>query len=424
VKKFKRIIKILLKNGLIGTIKKYIYASRQGKFTKYYYDKNSLLKAIKIGEKLIKMYPEELYNYQKLARTYWKKNDDTNAIHTLRRGLKINSNCDLEEIINKIEINIAKGNNFKSNKLVFKGGHQNFGLIEHTSSDNKILLTKIMPFKQSKGEYIIKDLQEKYLRFRSITPNILNILKEKDLCFITMEKIEGEEPKKIDTKYINKVYEIDSSITSVKYYDLSGLLYHQAITEKIIFNDEKLDRYELLMALNFVHKRSVNVEIFTSIKKYLINHNYSANSLNTIDSLREMIVGSKYSEGIIPEKHFTLQHGDFFEDNMLLNQQSGDLKVIDWGGIRVGPRWIDIAGFLANTRQPFSAIQQHFLDHERCDYEPIEKLFFIYALVVLWTVILTKEEFENGHQNFSFQALNYAENTIINLEKGLNASSF
>jgi serine/threonine protein kinase len=423
VKKIKRIANILYKNGINGTIKKFIYAKRQEKFNKYYYDKNSLLKAVIIGEKLVKMFPKELYNYQKLARAYWKSKDNTNAIQTLRRGLMINNQCELEEIITKIENSISNNKIFKSNRLIFKGGHQNLGLIEH-KLDNKIWVTKIMPFKQSRGEYIIKDLQEKNVRFICITPKILNILKVNALCFITMEKGEGEEPKITDAKFIDKAYEIDSSITSIKYSDLPELINEQGINDKIILKHDSLGRYELLKALNFVHKRSVNMEILALIRKYLMHNNYSVESLKTIESLRELIVESNYSDGIRPEKHFTLQHGDFFEDNMLINHQSGELKVIDWGGIRVGPRWVDLAGFLAKTRQPFLTIQQEFLDHERCEYDPIEKIFFIYSLIVLWIVIFTKEEFEGSLQSFYSPAIKYAENIILKLEESFSVSSF
>ncbi|MEH6908920.1 hypothetical protein, partial [Neobacillus drentensis] len=92
MRKVKKGIIHIFKNGIFVTIRKIIYIRRQEKFLKYYYDKSTLFEAIKLGEKIVKMVPLDLYNYQKLARAYWKNNEDNKAIKTLRRGLKVNYN--------------------------------------------------------------------------------------------------------------------------------------------------------------------------------------------------------------------------------------------------------------------------------------------------------------------------------------------
>jgi thiamine kinase-like enzyme len=400
----------LFKNGVFVTLRKIIYIRRQAKFLKYYYDKGTLIKAIKLGEKITKMAPLDLYNYQKLARAYWKNNEDTKAIKTLRRGIKVNYNIGLDEIINEIESSISNKSTFLTNKFIFKGGHENYGLIEHVLKD-KILITKILTIKQANGEFIIKDLQQKFKIYKIITPVILNILKIKDLCFITMEKIDGEEPKIINADLMEKVYEINQAITSVKNCDSFRTLNKQVITQ----NKEPLNVHELFKTFYFVSKN--NKEIFTSIKQFILKNNYHLKSLQLIDYLNDIIVGHNYYELVTPEDHFTLQHGDFFQDNMLFNNQSEDLKVIDWGGITVGPRWGDIAVFLAVTKQPFYDIIQNFLEHKRCDYEPIEKLFFIYTLIVTWVVTFKEDEIEDCHQNFCDPALKYIETLIKKFEK-------
>ncbi len=411
MKNYKRAIDTILKNGIKGTINKIINIRRQEKFLKYYYDKNTLLKAIKIGEKIVKMFPDDLYNYQKLARAYWKNKDVDNATNTLRRGIKVNYNIELDEMICEIEKSISNKSLLIANKFIFKGGHQNYGLIEHTFEE-KTLLTKILTLKQSKGEFIVQDLQQKYITFNNITPSIIKILTIKDLCFITMEKIEGEEPKLINTNLIEKVYEINSSITSVKYGDLSRLFNEQIVSQYI----NPINRIEIFKTFYQVNQN--NKEIFSIISEFLIKNNYPLKSLKIIDYLNDNIVVHNFHEHIIPEHHFTLQHGDFLKDNMLMNNQSGDLKVIDWGGIRVGPRWVDLAVFLGVTKQPFYEILQNFLEHKRCDYDPVEKLFFIYTLIVTWIVIFNKEEIEDFHQIFCRPALLYFEALMIEIKKG------
>ncbi|WP_442594301.1 phosphotransferase [Neobacillus sp. D3-1R] len=410
----KRVIASIFKVGLVITIKKAILIRKQNKFSKYYYDRNYLFKAIKLGEEIIKMFPEDFYNYQKLARAYWKNKNHDKAVDTLRKGMKVKYNINLEEIINELENTIPGF--FISSNYIFKGGHQNFGLIEHTLKDRK-LLTKILTIKQSYGECFIKDFQEKNIIFESITPKIVNILKIKDLCFITMEKIEGENPKIFESNFFEKVYEMNSIITSVKHGDhILTLCNNEIRKQKIILNNEQLNLYELLNAFYFVNDIDVNKEIFTTINQYFRKNNYSIKSLDIINFLYHNILENRYYENINPETHFTLLHGDFFVDNMLINSQLGELKVIDWGGIRVGPRWVDLAGFLAKTKQPFNEIKQNFLEHERCNYDLVEKLFFIYTLIVIWAVILHKEEFEDSQECFCIPAIKYVKQLILQLE--------
>ncbi|NHM29271.1 phosphotransferase [Neobacillus terrae] len=408
--KYRKVIESFLENGVIITIKKIIYVRRQEKFLKFYYNKDTLFKAVKIGEKIVKMAPLDLYNYQKLARAYWKNRNDDRAIKTLRRGIKVNYNKDLEEIISEIERNISNKSIFLSNNFIFKGGHENYGLIEHILED-KILLTKILTVKQANGEFIVKELQKKLKTFKSITPNILNILKVDDLCFVTMERIDGIEPGIIDIDLIEKVYEINSSITSVRNCDFFYPLNEQTITQNI----EPVNIHELFKTFYLVNQK--NIEVFSLIKQFILKNNNHLKSLQIIDYLNNIAVGHKYYERINTAKHFSLQHGDFFQDNMLFNNQSEDLKLIDWGGIRFGPRWVDIAVFLAVTKQPFYDILHNFLDHNRCDYDPVEKLFFIYTLIATWLVTFNKEDIQDCHQSYCGPALKYIATLMEELEK-------
>jgi thiamine kinase-like enzyme len=408
---FKKAIVSLFKNGLNITLKKIIYTRRQNRFLKHYYNKSTILKAIKIGEKIIKMFPENLYNYQQLARAYWKNKDNDSALKILKKGIKVNYNIDLEEVICEIERSIAKNNIFISSKFTFMGGHQNFGLIEHELED-KILLTKILPFKESKGEFIIKDLQQKNKTFKNITPSILNILTIKDLCFITMEKFDGEEPKIIDSNLIKKVIELNRSITSIEYSELPKILNEHSSNQI----NTPLNRHELYKI--FYQFNNNNEEVFSSIKQFFINNNYPLESLEIVDYLNKIIVVYGYYKQIIPQNHYSLQHGDFLKDNMLTNYQSMNLKVIDWGGIRVGPRWVDLAVFFAVTKETFNNILQNFLENKYCDFEPIEKLFFVYTLMVAWIGRCNKEEFMGSYQSFCNPALEYFEKLIVECDKG------
>jgi thiamine kinase-like enzyme len=409
VKNYKKLLHSLLKKGLYFTIKKIINIKMQEKFVKYYYNSKTLSKAIQLGERIVKIYPENFYNYQQLARAYWRNKDDDKAVNTLIRGIKGKYNIDLGELLYKIEQSIPNQSKLISNKFTFKGGHQNFGLIEHTY-ENRTLLTKIQPLILSNGEFIIKEVQEKNTSFNKITPSIINIFTINDLCFITMEKVYGEKPHTIDPNIIEKIYEINKITTCVNNFDFTKLLKEHNVKSKLEF----INRHELFKAFYLINQ--YNKDIFWSFSQFLIKNNYPLKSVNKINYLNHIIVSKKYYKHLQYNNHFTLQHGDFFQSNMLMNYQTDELKVIDWGGMRIGPRWVDLAVFLAVSKQPFNLILNSFLEHQSCDYEPVEKLFFIYTLIVIWLVICNEEYTENYDKAFCSPALKYIEKLFVEIE--------
>jgi thiamine kinase-like enzyme len=398
---YKRGISSLLKNGIRVTFKKMMIVKRRQRFLKYYYNKNKLFKAIRMGEKIVKADPKNLYNYQQLARAYWKNKDLESAQNTLRKGIKHNYNIVMEEIIREIERIISKKSSLKPSTFIFNGGHQNYGLIEHTFEDIN-LVTKILPHKEARGEIFLREVQQKYKTLKKITPEIKNILTIKDLCFITMVRVEGDEPKLIDTNIMEKVFEINHSIISVDYSDLSKLLNEKPLKT----NHVPANKHELFKSFYLINQK--DKKVITGFTQFLTNMHYPKKCVKIVEDLNKLIISNNCIESIIPERHFRLQHGDFFKDNMLLNNQSGELKVIDWGGIRVGPRWVDLALFLAISKLHFNNIRQNFLEQDKCIFEPVEKLFFIYTLIVSW-VAIHKDEIELCYQNFCTPALEYFE---------------
>lgn len=408
MKKFKLIIRSVFSNGIAGTIKKIVNTKRQDKFIKYYYNNKTLSKAITIGEKLVKSAPDNLYHYQQLARAYWRKLEEVRAVETLKKGIKYKCGLELEEIISEIENNLSNSILPISHNFIFKGGHQNFGLIEH-KYDNGILLTKIIRSNESSGDLLIKILLDRYNSLKTITPHIKNILVIKDLCFITMEKVDGQLPKQTDAKMMEKVFEINQIITNdIKYAELIEILEGKN-QDPII---EPKNKHELFKALYLINHK----EVLNFISRFLLKKNFPSEFLRVIELLNNKLIEGDYYYHINPKLHFSLQHGDFFRANMLQVYQTGDIKVIDWGGLKVGPRWVDIGIFLAVSRYPFEGILQDFLQHERCSYDSIERLFFIYTLIVTWIVSFDNNHYEVCVHEFLRPALNYFNTLMSQLE--------
>lgn len=405
--KINRLIESISRNGFKTTIKKIINIRMQKNFLKYYYNRKKIPKAIKIGEKLVRHFPDDLYNYQKLARAYLKNNEYVKAIKTLKKGLYSIYDIDFEAIVHIIEEHLSNGKWSINSQFIFKGGHQNYGLIEHTLNENSYL-TKIIPTKGAKGEVIIKNLQLKYEKLNEVTPTIENILVVMDICFITMKKIDGSFPQKLTNDFIEKVIELNNSITSVRYNDDLVKIINESSSYQ---NHFPSNRHELLKMFYFTKP---NTDFFSSLRNYLNRNKYPINLIDKVTVLNSILESKNFA---LPETHFSLQHGDFFIDNMLVTDKTGELKIIDWGGIRYGPRWVDLAIFMGSSNLPIQDIQQKFLERKSCDYDGIEKVFFIYTLIVSRIVTINKTELDEFIWNFFEPALEYIEKMIFLLDE-------
>lgn len=406
---YKKLRNHLFAFGIKATIKKVVLVRYQNKFIKFYYDKNSLSKAIKLGKKIVRVDPGNSYNYQQLARAYRKSKDDISAVKTLKQGIKQSCQMDIEEIIKKIESIISNERVVVTSKLLFYGGHQNYGFLEHKYKD-KTLVTKIMNNKDSRGEVLIKKLQGNHSFVNEITPNIINIISIKDLSFITMEKIYCENQVEMDRSFLEKVVKVSNTITSIKNSDCPEFEGWPTYD----FVAEPSNKHELFK--NFYTVNDNNSRIYSACSMYLIKYNYPSKIIKIINYLNNIIEENKYYERIDSEKYFSLQHGDFFKDNMIRNYQSEDLKVIDWGGIRVGPKWVDIGVFFGVTKLDFEEIKQIFLSNRICNYDSIEKMFFMYTLIVTWAVTCSVEEVDKFYKTKFSPALKYVDKLKNDLE--------
>jgi serine/threonine protein kinase len=396
--------KSLTEDGILLTIKKVINLKRQEKFYKYFYNPNTQKKAIRLGEKIVKEFPDSELSYQLLARAYWNIKDDGSATLTLRKGIKKKFNLNLDNVISEIEKSVSlPSKNLISHHYSYIGGIQNFGMIEHNYRD-KILLTKIVRKDLAYGDYIIRDLQKDKKILKSITPEILSILTVGDLSFITMEKIYGKRPDYTDKSIFEKVLDINHVITSVKHSELSSLLTPNTETMELTSD------FGLFKALYSINPK--NIEVFLNFSNYLKDKNLSLELTKVINHVNEILIVKEYYKFLNPEIHFSLQHGDLSISNLMLNDNTGELKVIDWGFSKLGPKWVDIAIFLAKTKSPFSEILQKFLGHNKCDYDLIEKIFFTYTLIITWIAIFEKGEHEYCFKDFCSPALNYIETLI------------
>ncbi|MGP4106327.1 hypothetical protein [Virgibacillus sp. L01] len=84
----------------------------------------------------------------------------------------------------------------------------------------------------------------------------------------------------------------------------------------------------------------------------------------------------------------------------------------------IGPSWCDIAGFLGESKYSFERIHTEYINSEVSSHlEPIEKLFLVYTIIVLWFTEFSKEEFDNSHDIYLRPAIELLEEMATELNE-------
>jgi hypothetical protein len=413
---------MLKHRGLNYTIQKILEKCRAFLF-QHYINNRKWNKAIKLGEKLHSLYrenkhPKDSDYVLKLAECYREINNKVQANKSIERYL--NLNFDLHNIIQQIERGLENNNIFYESIYIPIDGTQNLGAFIHKPKSNygKSYFTKLskkLAWEKEKVFYC--DIFPNFPKLTEITPSFINCIEidSSDLCFVTMEKIDGNYPEINNDQIIQDLIYVHRIVSSIKYSDIVNLV---EIPEYrgFIHKDYPNVPLRALHSLASMYKESTNVKIINTILDKMYKENYDIQSIRLLKHLKYLIIEKKLYKNIDFEKHYALQQGDFFMDNFLVQNSNGKLFIIDWGKMMLAPKWNDIVAFFADEKIPFNKIERYYL--KTSNFDSLEKLFFIYNLIVAWFIVLDRDDFMEGYSTFHGAAWNY----LKNLEHGFYES--
>jgi len=348
-----------------------------------------------------------------LARCYMKLKEPELVSHNMKKYLELEHNFDLEEVITKIknEIDANPGNVTSSYRYI--GGRGNLGFIEHTrrvSGREEKYLTKISRNNSGvseKEKKFYRDICETFPGLKSITPGLVDlfVLPEKNLCFLTMERVTGKHPR--EKNHLQDIVEVQKVLASIKYHMVIDFIDRDDLAlgfELENFNYPGGKRVRNTFAN--IHKASTNRKVIKWLYRRAEALNCSEETVDLIKKLEHYILDLKLYEKLDPAD-YSLQHGDFGRHNILVEEESGRLYLYDWSSYIVAPAGFDMAFYFRKRRYPFSKIKKWFLSTENSSYlKDIEKIFFLYALVVLRFVDdVTDREMEGSYYEYLHPAL-------------------
>jgi len=410
---FNRLVTIISNDGISMVFVKLVGKLKSRHF-KQLIKRGKWFKATLVGEQLITLFPNN-FNYSvELAKCYQEMGNYFRANDIIQKYMDFNFN--LNNVVKMLEHEINSSDNIES-KYMNLEGNNNCGLIEHkiyTSKSVNKYLTKISQSKHNEMEKLFYNKVYYYFpKIRKITPKLVNIkeIDEANLFILTMDKVEGEKPS-LDDQTIHKASKISQTISSIKYSEVYQWF-------PLIVDKEGHKLIDLLWSFGEIHKEFTNKNLFSFIFKEIDNSDYSKETVKLFKRLEIAIMKNKMYKNLEPMDHYSIQHGDFFQWNLLNDNYSNELTVIDWGLMRIGPTWCDMAGFFGEIRYPFHKIKSNFLSNSEASghMEPIEKLFFIYTLIAVWFVEFSKDEFEKSHEIYLRPAIELMESMVFNYKE-------
>lgn len=409
-------LRVLIQDGVPTFLKKIIEWKRNRDFHKYLVRKD-WERVLIYCYRLANNHPEKIEYHQRVARCLKELGRDDEATIALEKGF--NNISTLNEVMKILEPTLGFGPTVIS-KYIYMGGDQNYGCIEHTKSINqhvKKYITKISALSSVENEKkFYLEIYKNFPDIHEITPKLLDYTEWSNpkLTLITMEKIEGTSPL-INKKIIGDVIKASKIIASIRYEKLMDCIPNPNLNDDfhLIFDIYPRHPIKALHSFSSIHLKTTNEQLFELIYKRMGKLKYSLASFKSMERLENVIFQKNLYQKIKPKVHYSLQHGDFQKHNMILDS-NGNLFIIDWGNMRVGPRWVDIAGYLGQLKEPFQVVKDEFLlNKDKSDhFELIEKIFFVYTLIVIWFIVFPRREFESKHDQYHGPAIEYMESMI------------
>lgn len=396
---FIKVYKSLVHHGISTTYQRltiYFYQRLSKKQNKHF-DKlihtRQLEESIKFGEYLIKRYPKYYLFYRKLALCYYRKKQNRLSSEMMQRSLELKLNLPIIKIIEEVYSAVNLPGSITS-EYIYLGGHNNYGILrlkQLKGNQVKEYISKICETNATRKELLFyNQILERFPKLQQIVPRIYSVSEISDISFITMEKINGDKP--ISDEF-EKVIEMDFLVTSIKYGEIADLLSDSNFNKKLIYSANKT--LSTLESFVSIKNESFNIEIFRVIYRKLSEQAYSEKTFQLFKRLEGIIVDKKMCEHISLEQHYSLQHGDFRKGNMLIDH-GNNMFLIDWGRIMIGPTWLGMLGYLWKKSISFEEIFENYLSTSHL--KPIEKLFFVYTLILGWFLFMEKEDFERDRK--------------------------
>lgn len=302
----------------------------------------------------------------------------------------------LDIITKEIEPHIPS-KSIRKTHFFYCGGAQNIGC-SLTKTDNKEYITKFT-YGLNREHFFYRNIypifQKKYGNHaKFISPFVAQIrIKETEIYAIIMENIIGNSIHSIEK--LEDIFLLNRIYTSIKYKPFAkNYLFNELNHDFLLFHPTKTnDPITALQSFSSIHKKESNESLFKQIHKQIKKMKYKESKVY-FERLEKIIMENRIFDKINPLENYSIQHGDFFEHNLI--QKGKYVYCIDWGCGNFGPIPTDIAGFLGRMKLPYDSIQKMYLNNHISNHlSTIDRILFIYILIITWFIVYDRNQFEH-----------------------------
>ncbi|RKQ34294.1 phosphotransferase [Oceanobacillus halophilus] len=364
---------------------------------------------------LIKLNPTHADYHFRLGRSYSFLKKYNKAKKTYQIALKHKHGLSFEQLTEQIQKRFAENAQEVRSNYVYIDGKNNLGAFIHEYKGRKFF-TKISKYTNKNNgagreENFYKDMCTSFSQLRNVVPEYIDSLVIDKISYITVEMIDSIDTNSIAKEdYLINVIKASQQITSISYEQLDNYP-----LPNYVFQFRKGRAISVVHFFTQIHKEGYNQKLFQAVKAIMKQHRYPKAVHQLIERLETVIMDNELYTFINPEKHYSLLHGDFAFQNVLIKRENRNPSVIDWTSHTIGPHFIDIARYFTSILLPYSEVKHLYLENDtnNKNLTMIEKIFFLYALVLFYFQKLGRQGLETELSDFILPAVEDVEKLVL-----------
>lgn len=361
--------------------------------------------------------------HRELARSFVRLKDTEKVEEHMKTYLELSLGSQLEEVMQGIRNKLFPEVGTVDSRYMYLGGRVNYGFVEHwpvektASGNDRGYLTKIARAGSTgvkKEKRFYRQICERFSVLQEFTPPLVDIteIKEKDLTFLTLRKIAGTVPD--NKEFLDGISGVQEILAAIKYDQIKGCL-DDDLTSGFWLDHTKVPvgrRTGYTFAS--IHQPTTNKKIINWLYQKAAGQKGAGELQAQIGRIKHLILDRQLYARLDPGVNYCLAHGDFGRYNLLADSD-GRVYVLDWSNYLAAPRGYDMAYYFRKIKWKWRKIEKEFLAcPERSGYlTPLEKIFFIYALIVLRFVEeFTDTPFREDYRKFLEPAVDCLEKLV------------
>jgi tetratricopeptide (TPR) repeat protein len=363
------------------------------------------------AQSLIHLNPKQADYHFRLGRSYSFLMHYKKAKKAFKEGLQYKHGRPLNEVMREIQLSFSENPEEVRSKYIFIDGKNNLGAFIHEYKGRKYF-TKISHYTTKnigagREETFYKHLCADFTQLKETSPDYIDSRVIDNISYLTLEAIESA----YNGPQFKRVIELSQKITAVSY---------RQVHEKYPIPDYvyQFKRGRAISVVHFftqIHDKAFNEKLFESLYLIIKQNKYPEAAKQIIHRLQSAIMDNQLYSLIEPEKHYSLLHGDFAYQNVLLRKENKRPVAIDWTSYTIGPHFIDIARYVTSLLLPYAQVEKEYLENEQSGRKLslIERIFFLYALILFYFQKVGRKGVETEVSVYILPALEELERLVM-----------